>query len=73
VFTPFFRGSNIVKEDMQGIGLGLYITKELVDLHGGKIWLESEEGSGTTFYFTFPAEKAPRRGHEPASESKPSL
>ncbi len=42
------------RADRRGIGLGLTIAKGIVDAHGGRIWLESEPGKGTTFWFTFP-------------------
>lgn len=55
VFTRFFRAGNAIKVDTEGTGLGLFIAKNIVQLHNGKIWFHSEEGKGTTFYFTLPA------------------
>jgi signal transduction histidine kinase len=54
VFEPFFRGRMAREGDNSGAGLGLAIAKMLVELHGGKIWFESEQGVGTTFFLTLP-------------------
>jgi PAS domain S-box-containing protein len=54
VFTKFFRAPNAMRMDTEGSGLGLFITKNIIKAHGGEIWFESEEGKGTTFYFTLP-------------------
>jgi signal transduction histidine kinase len=54
IFSKFFRGDNAIMKDIPGSGLGLYIAKSIVERHGGKIWFESEENLGTTFYFTTP-------------------
>lgn len=55
VFSRFFRAGNAVKMETEGTGLGLYIARSIAQAHGGKMFFESEEGKGTTFYFTLPA------------------
>lgn len=57
IFTRFFRGANAMKVQTQGSGLGLFITKTIVEHHGGKMWFISQEGRGSTFYFTVPLRK----------------
>jgi len=52
LFEKFFRADNVNKSD--GTGLGLYISRKIVEASGGKLWFESTEGKGSTFYFTIP-------------------
>lgn len=54
VFTKFFRAPNILKVVTEGSGLGLFLTKDIIGKHDGKVWFESTEGTGTTFFFDFP-------------------
>lgn len=61
VFERFYQVRSLQSMDVKGTGIGLTITKGIVELHGGKIWVESEVGKGTRFIFTLPV-KAPEGG-----------
>ncbi|MBI4038694.1 PAS domain S-box protein [Candidatus Daviesbacteria bacterium] len=54
LFSKFFRVSNQVQKGGKGTGLGLYIAKSIIEKLNGKIWVESELGKGSKFYFTLP-------------------
>ncbi len=54
LFTKFFRVSGRLEKGSKGTGLGLYITKYIVNLHQGDIWVDSELGKGSTFTFSLP-------------------
>jgi len=54
VFERFYRAHSGTSHDYGGIGVGLYISREMVLRHGGRVWFESEEGRGSTFYIALP-------------------
>lgn len=54
VFNKFFRSDVAMKYQAEGTGLGLFITKNVIEQSGGKIWFQSEEGVGTIFNFSIP-------------------
>ena len=54
VFTKFFRAANVMRMETEGSGLGLFIVKNIINAHDGDTWFESEEGKGSTFYFSMP-------------------
>ena len=57
VFKKFFRGANVLRKETGGTGLGLFISKNIVQTHKGRIWFESEENKGTKICFTIPIKK----------------
>jgi PAS domain S-box-containing protein len=57
VFDKFYQTGERVATDVSGTGIGLSIAKEIVQLHSGKIWVESENGQGAKFSFTLPLNK----------------
>jgi PAS domain S-box-containing protein len=57
LFAPFERLENSRIERVKGVGLGLLVCRRLVEAHGGRIWVESEPGKGSTFFFTLPLGK----------------
>lgn len=58
LFGKFYRADNAIKSQTEGTGLGLYISKNIIEAHGGEIRVESELNRGTIFYFTLPTDKS---------------
>ncbi len=56
IFERFYRVHNTASQHFSGIGLGLYVAKAIIDQHGGRIWLSSDQRTGSTFHFTLPSE-----------------
>ncbi len=57
LFQRFYRIATSHRENISGFGIGLYLSKEIVERHEGKIWVESEAAKGSTFSFSLPAQK----------------
>lgn len=64
IFYRFFRADNAKAQEPEGVGLGLYILKAVIEMMNGKVWFKSKENKGTTFYVTIPIQQAPKRRKE---------
>jgi signal transduction histidine kinase len=76
VFDRFWQADGSSKRKYQGVGIGLALVKELVEIHGGRATVESQEGKGTTFTVTLPYQKAepmPKPKPETTSETIPEV
>ncbi|UCC16699.1 MAG: PAS domain S-box protein, partial [Dehalococcoidales bacterium] len=61
LFEPYFRRTTD-RDRLSGLGLGLTLAKNFIELHGGRIWVESTVGKGSTFYFTLPIRQNSNKG-----------
>ncbi len=73
IFEPFYRIERPDQSFTQGLGLGLAIATGLIERHHGRIWVESEEGAGTTFCFTLPLVQQPANQIPSAQEKVQEL
>ena len=73
VFSKFFRGDNVMRMQTEGTGLGLFIAHNIIEKHHGRIWFESHEGKGTTFYAALPLVKSRSQNPEKKEEFDQAL
>ena len=68
LFSKFYRVDNADTRNIGGTGLGLALIKEFINAHGGRVWVESQQGKGSTFYFTLPLAAQPSPCPRPESD-----
>ncbi|MCF6150738.1 MAG: response regulator [Candidatus Kuenenia stuttgartiensis] len=73
IFSEFYQAENVIDEQLGGTGIGLALTRRLVELHSGKIGVESKLGQGSTFWFTLPMKNLSRKEPSEQKESEEVL
>jgi signal transduction histidine kinase len=73
IFEPFGQADDRVSDSPRGTGLGLPICREIVEQHGGRLWVESELGHGARFSFTLPVATVADLAPEPAGDASPAI
>ncbi len=63
IFERFYRVRNVASRQFSGIGLGLYVTRAIIEQHGGRIWVTNNQGLGCTFSFTLPHTPTSPKSH----------
>ncbi|KKO18209.1 MAG: response regulator [Candidatus Brocadia sp.] len=71
VFKEFWQADSSFARKYEGTGLGLALTKRIIEMHGGKIWFESEYGKGSVFYFTLPIKASAKKPEPKEAKTKP--
>jgi len=69
LFQKFYRVNNTLTRTIGGTGLGLFISRKIIELYGGRVWVESESGKGSTFFINLPRLSAERASELHASET----
>ncbi len=73
IFERFYRADHPLVQEAAGTGLGLSISRMFVEMHGGRVWVESELGKGSTFTFILPIPTSPEKGDDPSRRSPPKV
>ncbi len=73
IFKSFEQADSSIEREYGGTGLGLSVTKSLVEIHGGRIWVTSDPGQGATFFFTIPIAGQAVENRRPPQEQRRSL
>jgi two-component system phosphate regulon sensor histidine kinase PhoR len=71
VFERFYQSARQPGESLRGTGLGLSLARHIVEAHGGRMWVESQLGQGSTFFFTLPVDQSiSLNGHAVRAEAR---